>query len=400
MEEILLNDDSIVIGKKDNVLLVAKDKSNKNGAFSKAFLADKNGNILSNVDSIISFYKRNNWESVNKPYGEVKNKADSFIRSVIYGYAVGDAFGVPYEFLPRTEIAAKITGEMVGYGSHNVPVGAWSDDTSMVLATMDSITKKKGIDYEDMMQRFISWAYLNYYCSLNESFGIGQIVLKAMKKSVAGEQALKCGCGGILDNGNGSLMRILPVSMCCLLSKLDENQIVEIINNTSAITHSNDISKMSCYIYTLLFTKLANGETLTDALSELKNVDYSKYYSPDAIQAHRRILTGEILTLSDEKIMESGYVVDSLETVIYSLLKTNSYRDAIIKCVGMGYDTDTNAALTGALAVEIYGYQSIPKEWIDKLLKKALIDGIIDRFINYLDTIKKTDEEIVSQRKI
>ena len=62
--------------------------------------------------------------------------------------------GVPIEFSIREKCLAKPLTEMVGYGSHSVPAGSWSDDTSMTIATMDSIIEKKTIDYQDIMEKF------------------------------------------------------------------------------------------------------------------------------------------------------------------------------------------------------------------------------------------------------
>ena len=65
------------------------------------------------------------------------------IKDSVFGFAIGDAMGVPIEFAAREKLLKKPVTKMIGYGSHNVPEGCWSDDTSMILATMDSITRSK-----------------------------------------------------------------------------------------------------------------------------------------------------------------------------------------------------------------------------------------------------------------
>ena len=72
----------------------------------------------------------------------------------ILGFVVGDALGVPVEFLNREDLRRNPVTDMMGYGSHYVPEGTWSDDTSMMLAAMDSIQEKKTIDYSDIMYTF------------------------------------------------------------------------------------------------------------------------------------------------------------------------------------------------------------------------------------------------------
>ena len=76
------------------------------------------------------------------------------LRDCIYGLAVGDALGVPYEFRPRGTFECT---DMIGYGTHGQPAGTWSDDTSMTLATCDSIRELGHIDTADMRDKFVSW---------------------------------------------------------------------------------------------------------------------------------------------------------------------------------------------------------------------------------------------------
>ncbi len=79
------------------------------------------------------------------------------IKAGIFGLVVGDALGVPVEFTSRRERKADPVLDMREYGTHNQPRGTWSDDSSMMLASLDSIIQSKGIRYEDMMKRFCLW---------------------------------------------------------------------------------------------------------------------------------------------------------------------------------------------------------------------------------------------------
>ena len=75
----------------------------------------------------------------------------------IIGLAIGDAMGVPLEFSIREQLMQNPTTEMEGYGSHNVPKGSWSDDTSMTLATIDAIIQEKSINYNTIATNFLEW---------------------------------------------------------------------------------------------------------------------------------------------------------------------------------------------------------------------------------------------------
>lgn len=75
----------------------------------------------------------------------------------LIGFVVGDAMGVPVEFSMREKMFINPVTDMIGYGSHNVPAGTWSDDTSMTIALIDSINNKNKIDYDDIMNNFKAW---------------------------------------------------------------------------------------------------------------------------------------------------------------------------------------------------------------------------------------------------
>ena len=82
----------------------------------------------------------------------------SFVKDSLYGFVIGDALGVPVEFEERKKLMSSPVTTMKGYGSYDVPEGTWSDDTSMTLATMDSIIKQEGtINCNDIADKFCNW---------------------------------------------------------------------------------------------------------------------------------------------------------------------------------------------------------------------------------------------------
>ena len=117
------------------------------------------------------------------------------LRDCIYGQAVADALGVPYEFRPRGTF--RCTG-MMGHGSHNQPAGTWSDDTSMALAICDSYRELGRVDADDIRTRFCRWYREGAY-TVDDLFDIGGATARALDQGF--------GCVDEWDNGNGSLMR-------------------------------------------------------------------------------------------------------------------------------------------------------------------------------------------------
>ena len=94
------------------------------------------------------------------------------ILASIMGFTVGDALGVPVEFKSRRELELKPVVDMQEHGTHNQPIGTWSDDTSMVLATIDSIIRINGIDYKDIMSNYLKWYKNAEFTANNQLFDI------------------------------------------------------------------------------------------------------------------------------------------------------------------------------------------------------------------------------------
>ena len=158
----------------------------------------------------------------------------------IIGLVVGDAMGVPLEFCMREKLMQNPTTEMIGYGSHDVPKGTWSDDSSMTIATIDAIiqSKDKTINYDDIATNFLLWMKDAKFTPSDRVFDIGRTCLRAIARYESNEDvAEKCGGDRELDNGNGSLMRILPLVYYCYSKKMSENEICEVVKNVSSITH-------------------------------------------------------------------------------------------------------------------------------------------------------------------
>lgn len=304
----------------------------------------------------------------------------SVIKDSLIGLAIGDAMGVPIEFSIREKCIANPLTKMVGFGSHDVPAGSWSDDTSMTIATMDSYIEKKSIDYKDIMDKYVEWVVQYKYTPCNFRFDIGHTCAKAIYNySRNNISPIECGLKEIGDNGNGSLMRILPIALYSFYKGLKEEEIIELTNNISSLTHAHEISKLGCYIYVRFVLFLLNGKDKFSAYNMIKCDDYSSY-SEESIKVYERILKHDISKLKLNSINSSAYIVDTLEASIWVLLNTESFSQAIIGAINLGQDTDTVGAVTGSMAGIIYGYDKIPQEWLNKLLKLDYLENICNKF--------------------
>lgn len=313
----------------------------------------------------------------------------SKIFSGLLGFVVGDAMGVPTEFMIREKLFENPVTDMMGFGSHPVPAGSWSDDSSMTFALIDSINNKGIIDYEDIMKNFVDWVEKAKYTPTDEVFDIGRTCLRAIRKYATGTSPIEAGLTDINSNGNGSLMRILPLAFYIYYNKInDEKQIINLVNNISSLTHGHEISKLGCYIYIKYVLCILNGLNKTEAYNYVRNLDYGSY-SQDAIDVYKRLLQNDISKLEIEDIKSSGYIVDTLEASIWMILNTNSYKESIIGAINLGNDTDTIGAITGSISGLIYGINQIPQKWINKLIKKEYIFELLNNFESLLCKSKK-----------
>lgn len=302
----------------------------------------------------------------------------------IFGLAVADALGVPAEFKSRKSLKENPITDMVGYGTHHQPAGTWSDDTSMTIATMDSIIEEKEINYDDMMEKFRDWMHQAKYTAGGVFFDIGTTTRNAIHNFERGNMTLFCGEPYESSNGNGSLMRILPVVFYCYYKKLSRKKEVEIINNASSITHAHEISKLGCMIYADYIKEILKGNSLLQAYDNLQSQHYSRYYKPDTVYVYQRVLDGSLANLKEDEIHSSGFVVHTLEAALWCNLTSNSYKEAVLKAVNLGDDTDTVAAVAGSIAGIYYGYESIPESWRNTLINREYLMGLCQKFDEYL----------------
>ena len=398
-----------IIGKSGNLLILSNDwDASLDNPLSQGFIVEVDTGVHLTetypLDYLFRINENSEWTPMNIFYDKVYPEYDrrNYSRDGLIGLAVGDALGVPVEFLDRDTVRKINVCDMMGkdtnvnfksYWSGSIPAGAWSDDTSMTYATMDSIVRNKGIDYTDIMNSYLNWWTKGEYTSLNAPFGLGRTVNSALNRFVAGIPALDCGGKDERDNGNGALMRIFPISLYCIESGLSEEETAKIISESSAITHGHDISKMSCFIYTKFMEKLIETKNPKLAMENLKMIDYSKYFSKEAIAAHKRLFKGYFEYTPESEIKGSGYVVDSLECAIYSIMNTNNFEDAVLMAINTGYDTDTIGAITGSLAGVLYGEENIPDRWKNRLKKKDELDLISLKYHCLLDSKKKNNLE-------
>ena len=307
----------------------------------------------------------------------------SLLKNSLLGFIVGDAMGVPIEFKTRETLKNYPLTQMVGYGTYNEPVGTWSDDSSMTIATIESLIEKESIDYHDIATKFCEWVNCSKFTATDHLFDIGITTKYSLIRFFVDKiEATKCGGTNEYENGNGSLMRIMPIVLYSYYKNLNDDQLYEVIKNTSSITHAHQISILGCFIYAIFLLKFIKSNNLYESYQLIKRYNFQKYFDKHTISYYNKILNDNIENYQENEIKSSGFIVHTLESVFWVILNTNNYKDAIIKAINLGEDTDTIGAITGSIAGLIYGFENIPIEWINQLQKLDYIKLIIDKWDN------------------
>ncbi len=302
------------------------------------------------------------------------------LKGGIIGACLGDALGVPVEFKSRQFLQQNPVHDLIGYGTYNQPPGTWSDDSSMTFCTIDSLSS--GYNLKNIANNFIKWRYESFWTPYGIVFDIGISTTKAIIKLNTSKSPQSAGNNEENSNGNGSLMRILPLVFYFDANKTENR--FKIISDVSSITHAHIRSILSCYIYTEFARLLSSGmdkfEAYKQTIADLKPFLKENCTNLSELKSFDRVLNGKISLLSENQISTSGYVIDSLEASFWAFLNAGSYSDAVLKAVNLGGDTDTTASITGGLAGLYYGFDALPAIWVKKLARINDIYQLIEKF--------------------
>jgi ADP-ribosylglycohydrolase len=297
----------------------------------------------------------------------------------VWGFIVGDALGVPYEFRTRNEMKAAPAIGMTGGGIHGQPPGTWSDDSSMMLCVLEN-NYALGTTH-DLANLFLRWYKDSYHTPNGKVFDIGittQIALDRFRNSKN-----ICGLDDERSAGNGSLMRSLPYSF-----HEDFAEGAAIMQMDNLITHGVRLCNSCSVFYTSMARALAEGDLKETALIKAGEFLMNVWKSSDKLEMEneprdhfKRLMSPGFRELPEKEIRSSGYVIESLEAAVWSFMNGTDYASSVLNAVNLGDDTDTNAGLAGGLAAIYYGIKDIPSEWLDAIVDRKHLDQNISRWV-------------------
>jgi ADP-ribosyl-[dinitrogen reductase] hydrolase len=297
----------------------------------------------------------------------------------LWGAVVGDALGVPVEFSSLADRRRDPVKEMRGFGTWNQPAGTWSDDSSLLLASAESLLE--GFDAQRMGESFVSWFHGGEWRPHGKVFDIGGATQRAIDQIHFGTPATLAGGTSESSNGNGSLMRILPVALAVASTPADN--VIHAAEVASGITHGHAWSRMACAYYALLIRRLCHGEDKYRAV-EATSAEFQTHYRQTPWAEHVdkfSLLWADVfVTLNAEHISASGFVIDTLTASVWCLLRETTYPNTVLQAVNLGGDTDTTACVTGGLAGVLYGSESVPDTWKSALARHQDLDELFQQF--------------------
>jgi ADP-ribosyl-[dinitrogen reductase] hydrolase len=300
-------------------------------------------------------------------------------RGALVGLAVGDALGAAVEFRPPGSFEP-VTGYRAG-GPHGLAAGEWTDDTSMALALADSINET-GWDLDDQARRYLQWRDDGRYSVTGRCFDIGITTNSSLRRFQRTGNARTSGEASPRAAGNGSIMRLAPVSIRFATLYPDRlDQLVQRMVESSLPTHASPECLSACaYFGTLLAALIAGADRAEVLAPDGPLLARLRALDPLAGRVDA-VAAGSFRMKSPPQIAGTGYVVQSLEAALWAFHDAADFREAALRAVNLGDDADTTGAVCGQLAGACWGESGIPAEWREGLARQDLIEPILARLV-------------------
>ncbi|MBN3728341.1 ADP-ribosylglycohydrolase family protein [Burkholderia sp. Ac-20379] len=299
------------------------------------------------------------------------------LRGGLYGLLLGDALGVPYEFHSAASLAHLSPDEIdmtppsgFARAHHGVPPGTWSDDGAQALALLDALRRDPALDLDTLAANLRDWFHRGAFTPDGKVFDVGLQTQRAFHRLAAGAAPAQAGPADEHDNGNGSLMRCLPV----VLVAASHDEAIALARRQSLVTHGHVRSQLCCALYAVAGREIVDGLSAADAVRAAEDVLLARCAGTGEEAELRIVLDGRF-----DAPQGSGYVVDSVWSAVHCLLSTRDFEACMKRAVQLGNDTDTTAAIAGGLAGLLYGEAGLPTRWLDSLHGKPLVEALLTK---------------------
>ena len=311
---------------------------------------------------------------VRRTAPEVAHPMDlrSRYRGALLGLAAGDALGTTLEFRPPGSFAPLT--DLVGGGPFHLPVGAWTDDTSLALCLAESLVECRGFDPCDQLRRYCRWRHEGYLSSTGTCFDIGTATAGALARFERRAEPFP-GDAAPDSAGNGSLMRLAPVP---LYFAHDPALAIVRAGESSRTTHGAVEATDACRYYAALILGALAGASKDELLAPRFSPVPGGWAAAPLCPKVDAIAAGSFHRREPPAIRGGGYVVHALEAALWAFRRGTDFRDGALLAVNLGDDADTTGAIYGQLAGAFYGVDAIPAAWRAKLVLRERIEALAD----------------------
>ncbi len=286
---------------------------------------------------------------------------DRAVGSVL-GLALGDALGAPFEFKRSPSIPSPLPAFELSW--MGMPPGTWTDDTAMARNLWRSLVACGGLDLADVLARHVSWLATGP----PDVGNLTRRVLTWAREGVA-EPARRYveERGPEVSAGNGSVMYCAPLGVAFAMRA---EELHELTPALSAITHWDERCRTACLAVTLAVAALVRGEeprgAVVDSVHAVQGREGSEELEYLVEEAGRaRPIDGP----------DMGFTLFTAGIALQTVASAPSFEDGLLHVVGLGGDTDTNAAVAGALLGALHGRRALPSSWLLKLKDLKDMEG-------------------------
>ncbi|HEX8251319.1 MAG TPA: ADP-ribosylglycohydrolase family protein [Pyrinomonadaceae bacterium] len=309
---------------------------------------------------------------------EAKISKSERMAGAIVGLLIGDALGVPYEFHSRQSIPCfdEIEFEPPAWfrRSHaGVPSGTWSDDGAQALILLNTLLECGKFDAGYFARGLVDWYDAGFMAVDGKVFDVGIQTANSIQALKRGAEPLLAGGTGEYSNGNGSLMRVLPLAVWH--SGSDSKLIADAFDQ-SAVTHGHLRANLCCALYCLWARRIlqSDEDPWNSAIKTLEEI------FPEGTIENTEFETRICPKDSIYETNGSGYVVDSLRSARWAC-GNKTFEETVKAAISLGNDTDTTACIAGGIAGLKFGLGAIPERWRTKLRGKEIYQPLLEKLL-------------------
>jgi ADP-ribosyl-[dinitrogen reductase] hydrolase len=289
--------------------------------------------------------------------------ADRIVGSVL-GLALGDALGAPFEGRRAAEIPDPLPAlELPWMG---LPPGSTTDDTAMARNLVRSLAARGEFDPDDLVARHLDWFR-------SGPPDVDAFTRRVLSRVDRGEDALEA-AGSVWEErgpevsaGNGSVMYCAPLGLA-YANRAEE--LLEVGPKLSALTHFDERCRTAVVAVTLTVAALTRGQSAEGAVAATLAAVVDRDGGEELEYLVEMAGVGRRIDGPDQ-----GFCLFTAGVGLQSLLGTGDFEAEVNRVVALGGDTDTNAAVAGALLGALVGEKGLPQAWLDRLQDREAIQA-------------------------